>query len=321
MNADSNLPSRSRRDFISKLALAAAALPLTRGVSAAAEGSGRTLHVFSKPLQWLSYEDAAALIAECGFGGIDYTVRPEGHVLPERVEEDLPRAVEAARGADLKVEMITTRITGAQEEHTEKLLRTAAKLGVKYYRFGAWKYDSKAGVWQTLEQLRPVFQELAALNESLGLHGAIQNHAGAGVGSAVWDIHELLRDLDPRWIGMQYDIRHAVAEGSRSWPVGLKLLKPWVRCLDIKDFRWQQSPGKAVAENVPLGEGIVPFDEYFKLVRDLELSGPISVHFEYPPFERATEPLEGAEKRAQLAALMKKDRESLKQWMTKHRVA
>jgi sugar phosphate isomerase/epimerase len=317
----------TRRDFLSSLALAGAAAPLAGLVPSAwaaspAAGAGpRTVHVFSKPLHQFSLADTARMIAEAGYGGIDYTVRvPQGHVLPERVQEDLPRAVDAAHAAGLKVEMITTEITSAREPHAETVLRTAAKLGVKYYRLGVWNYDAKLGVTGTLEKLQPAVKELAALNASLGLHGAIQNHAGTRVGSALWDLYLLLRDIDPRWFGVQYDIRHATAEGGQSWPVALKLLAPWIKCTDAKDFKWEQAPGKAAIENVPVGDGVVNFDAYFKLVRELNIPGPISVHFEYPPFER-TPNMTTAEKRAKFPALMKKDLAVLKAAMAKNKVA
>jgi sugar phosphate isomerase/epimerase len=314
------------------MAMAGAALPLA-GVSAAraanakrSAGASRpigsnTMHVFSKPLQWLDYAGTAALVAEAGFGGVDYTVRPGGHVVPEKVQDDLPRAVEAARKAGLKVEMITTAITDPRDKHTEPLLRTAAKLGVKLYRFGNFKYDPALGVWESLQALKPVMKEFAALNRSLGLHGAIQNHAGVRVGGPIWDLHELVRDQDPQWLGVQYDIRHATVEGGQSWPLGLKLIAPWIKCIDLKDFVWQQSPGKATVENVPIGEGIVNFDAYFKLVRELNIAGPQSAHFEYPPFERAREPISEAEKRPVLLAAMKKDLAALQRVMAKYQLA
>src|SRR4051812_6683451 len=97
--------ARTRRDFISQLALASAALPLAQLASspvlAASTGSTgnaapsaptgpRTIHVFSKPLQMFSYDATAQLLAETGYTGIDYTVRRGGHVLPEKAAEDLP---------------------------------------------------------------------------------------------------------------------------------------------------------------------------------------------------------------------------------------
>lgn len=340
MNAQTSAGfSYTRRNFVSLLASAGAVLPLTAAVTEGAEGAGKkkkkatepaaagagasgaptVIHVFAKPLQWLTYDETAALIAECGFGGIDYAVRPAGHVVPEKVQEDLPRAVEAARKKGLKVEMITTAITSARDPFTEPLLKSAAKLGVKYYRLGSWKYDEKLGVMGSLQQHKAAVKELASLNQSLGMHGCFQNHSGTGVGGPVWDLYELVRDVDPRWIGVQYDIRHATAEGGVSWPLGLKLLAPWIRCIDVKDFKWIQASGKATIENVPLGEGIVNFDQYFKLLRELKVSGPMSLHLEYPPFERAK--VTEAEKRAQFPALMRKDLAALKGWMAKHQIA
>ena len=77
---------------------------------------------------------------------------------------------------------------------------------------------------------------------------------------------------------MQFDIRHAVAEAGQSWPLTLRLLAPWIKCTDLKDFRWEQSAGKAAIDNVPVGEGVVPYEAYFKLVRELKLTGPMSVN-------------------------------------------
>ena len=327
----------TRRNFVGLLAMTGAALPLLSTGARAQSGASKptpptppspatrtaspvVIHVFAKPLQWLSYEGTARLVAEAGFGGIDYAVRPAGHVLPEKVAEDLPRAIEAAHKAGVKVEMITTAVVSARDKHTEPLLRTAAKHGVKIYRFGNFSYDEKLGVMPSLQKLKPVVKELAALNQSLGLHGAFQNHAGTRVGSALWDLHELVRDVDPRWVGVQYDIRHATAEGGESWPLPLRLLAPWIRCTDIKDFKWEQAPGRATIENVPVGEGVVNFDRYFKLVHELAITGPISVHFEYPPFERSPQPLTEAQKRTLFLAAMKKDLAVLKGHLAKHQL-
>lgn len=317
----------SRRDFVASLAGVAAAsasglMPRALAAAAAPASAAPTvIHVFSKPLQWLSYDETAALIAEAGCGGIDFGVRPGGHVPPEKVKEDLPRAVAAARKAGLRVDMITTAITDAAAPHTENVLRTAADLGIKHYRLGYLDYDLKAGVAASLQKHKAQLRSLADLNAKLGIHGAYQNHSGTRVGGPVWDLHELVRDFDPAALGVQYDVRHATVEGGESWPLGLRLLRPWIRCTDIKDFRWQQSPGKLVVEDVPMGEGVVNFDLYFKLVRELNLTGPMSLHFEYPPFERLKEPMPPAQKRTAFAAAMKKDVAVLKDRMARQGVA
>jgi L-ribulose-5-phosphate 3-epimerase len=320
--------SFSRREFLTTCATAAVAAPLvlpaqtkaklgdTSQPSLPVEPPG-AIHVFSKPLQWLDYRETAALIAEAGFGGIDYTVRSGGHIRPEHVEEDLPRAVEAAHAAGLKVEMISTEIVNLQAPHARKTIECAARLGIKVYRLGAMRYDLKKSVLATLNALKPAMRELAAFNESQGIHGAIQNHSGNyRVGAALWDLFELVREHDPRWLGCQYDIRHATVIGAQSWPVTLELLHPWIRSTDLKDFRWIQEPGKQTIENVPLGEGIVDFPQYFTRVRELQIGGPSSVHLEYPPFEHGPD-VPPAEKRALFLAAMQKDAATLNRYLIK----
>jgi L-ribulose-5-phosphate 3-epimerase len=331
--------SPTRRDFLSRLALAGAALPLAAlaaetenappaagssrapAMAGTATADSRTIHVFAKPLQSLSYAETADLLADCGYGGIDFAVRPGGHVLPEKVAEDLPRAIEAAHKRGLKVEMITTAIVSAQDKFTEPLLKIAAANGVKFYRLGGLSYDPKLGVIESLDRHHAALAELAQLNQSLGLHGAYQNHSGTRVGSPLWDLRYLVRDLDAQWIGVQYDIRHATTEGGQSWPIALRLLAPWIKCTDVKDFRWAQSPGKATVEGMPLGDGIVPLDAYFKEVRTLGIGGPISVHLEYPPFEKGPKFATAGEMRAAFAAALKKDLEVLRGLMAKHQLA
>ncbi|MEY4939691.1 MAG: hypothetical protein RIQ93_1426 [Verrucomicrobiota bacterium] len=331
MNTNHHVPVAStRRQFVGRLALAGAVLPLTGLVSPAAQKSppvaeaanpGPTcLHVFAKAMQWLSYADTAAMIADAGYGGIDYTVRPGGHVLPERVEEDLPRAVDAAHRAGLKVELITTGINQL-DKHAETTVRTAAKLGIRYYRFGNFDYDLRLGVWESLQRLKPVLKDIAALNQAHSIHGAFQNHSGLRIGAGVWDLHELLRDHDPRWMGCEYDICHASVEAGLSWSVPLRLLAPWIRCSNLKDFKWTQVGNKPAPDFVPLGDGVVEFDRYFKLVRELRIGGPISVHLEYPPFERARPLPSAAEKLRQFPPAMRKDLAVLRQLMAKHQMS
>lgn len=58
------------------------------------------IHIFSKHLQFLNYQDMAEAAAEIGFDGVDLAVRPGGHVVPEKVGNDLPKAVKALEKVD-----------------------------------------------------------------------------------------------------------------------------------------------------------------------------------------------------------------------------
>src|SRR5437762_12000722 len=92
------------------------------------------IHIFSKHLQFLNYQDMAEAVAEMGFDGIDLTVRPDGHVLPQNVESDLPKAMEAMRKVGLAPLLMTTAIQDANNNTDKRVLEVAVKLGIKYYR-------------------------------------------------------------------------------------------------------------------------------------------------------------------------------------------
>jgi sugar phosphate isomerase/epimerase len=275
----------SRRGFLRGVAGAAAGVSISgaRKPVSAAEGTRMRIHLFSKHLQWLDYAGMAETAAALGFDGLDLTVRPKGHVEPERVEEDLPKAVAAIAKAGLKFEMMVTGITDPRDRHTGPILQTASKLGCRYYRTGALYYDRRKGIPEQLAALKPIFRDLAALNQQYGLHGAYQNHAGSrNVGAPVWDIWHLVRDLDPRWMGCQFDIRHATVEGGTVWPIHFRLIAPHVRTIIAKDFQWKKGEKGWRTENCPLGQGMVDFSTYFTMVKEAGIPGPISVHVEYP---------------------------------------
>lgn len=307
----------TRGEFMTMMAAAGIGLPAAGLVGISknprpVKGGQLPLCIFSKHLQFLDYDAMAETAAEAGFDGVDLTVRPGGHVLPENVERDLPRAVEAVRKAGLEVYMMTTRITDPRDQYTEPILKTASELGIGYYRMGYLKYNEELGVARTLESYQPQLRELAALNQEYGLHGAYQNHSGVRVGGPVWDVWLLIKDLDPHWMGCQYDIRHAVAEGGTSWPLGLKLLGSHIRITAIKDFYWAKMDGAWEIRNCPLGEGMVDFKAYFEMVKELRIEGPVSMHFEYPMPAGSEEKLSLEQRRQKTVAVMQKDLETLR---------
>lgn len=240
------------------------------------------ISIFSKHLQWLGYSDMADKAAELGFDGVDLTVRPGGHVLPERVTQDLPRAVKAVKDAGLDVPMISTAITDADEEYTDAILRTAGELGIQNYRLGWIPYNNKISIPENLELFKEKLNRLALLNKQYQIKADYQNHSDTSFGASVWDLWLVLKDIDNEWIGCQYDIRHATVEGANSWPLGLELISPFIGTMDIKDFHWVKNEDGWQIKNVPLGEGMVDFKLFFKLLKQFSVRTPLSVHYEYP---------------------------------------
>lgn len=279
------------------------------GVAAAAPGR-MEFCVFSKHLQFLNWGEMAAAAKEVGFDGVDLTVRKGGHVVPERVADDLPKAAEAIRAAGSKLTMITTDIADMTTPHAEPVLRAAAKLGLTHYRWDGYKYKDGVGLPEQLNALIPRVKELAAFNKQLGLCAMYHTHSGPGrVGASQWDLWMLLRDVDRRYISYNFDIAHATIEGGLGgWLHSTRLALPHMGGIALKDFLWGRGAnGKWRVDWCPIGEGMVQTVEFLRMAKAGGFSGPVQVHYEYD--------LGGADKgatkitisKAQVLAAMKKD--------------
>ncbi|WP_419699327.1 sugar phosphate isomerase/epimerase family protein [Mucilaginibacter sp. NFX135] len=272
--------------------------------------------IFSKHLHWLNYTDMAALAAEIGFDGVDLTVRPDGHVLPENVTADLPKAVAAVERAGLKVYSIVTNIKQPDEKYAADILKTASALGIKYYRTAWFNYDKALSIPANLQAISKQFAGLAALNKQYGMHGAYQNHSGDLFGASVWDLWLALKDLDPASIGCQYDIRHATTEGADTWATSIQPLVPFIKTTNIKDFYWEKKNGKWQVKSVPLGEGMVNFKKYFEVIKQQGIGGPLSLHCEYDALGGAQD---GAKQiiisKQQFTSVVQKDLSTLRGWL------
>lgn len=331
--------SSSRRRFLGSVAGAGimAGLPGLRTAGSVPNKPRVQTCYFSKHLQWLGWEQMAETAADLGFDGIDLTVREGGHVLPERVKEDLPKVASIVRKAGLDIPMITAGIEDIHSPHAEDILRTASEVGIQRYRWGwfSWsdtvqlpdmsRFHASPGrpsrllidVPGRLAELKKRVAQLADMNRTYNVCAMYHNHSGSMVGASVWDLWILIKDFDPRWVSSNFDIGHATVEGGLGgWVNSTRLLAPFIRGTAIKDFKWEKNArGEWEPQWCPLGEGMVNFPAYFAMLKQADFSGPVQLHSEYP--------LGGAENgattltldKSTVLATIRKDLTTLKGWM------
>lgn len=266
----------SRRDFLKS----ASAFAATSALPAAANGFNGTFCFFSKHLPMLDWQSLAKAVKKLGLGGVDLTVRPGGHVLPERAAEDLPKAVAAIRGEGLAVPMITTGLTSGSDATAKPILLTAGKLAIPYFKPGYYKYQF-ADVRKELEKFGQDFRSLIEVGKQSGVQCGFHNHEGY-LGAPLWDAATVIDQLDPKWAGYYFDVRHAVVEGGGAgWKIAFNLIAPRLKMIAVKDSYWEKTSKGWRQVNCPLGEGQVDWKAYCKLLRQANFHGPISLHLEY----------------------------------------
>jgi sugar phosphate isomerase/epimerase len=305
-------PELTRRQMIA--GLAAAAVPL-----AAAEPAKPEINAFSKHFQWTDVKEMSEICAGIGYQAIDLTVRPGGHVLPERAADDLPKAAEAIRKAGLKLGMITSDIVDVTTPHAATVLKTLAALGVRHYRWGGFRYKETPSIPDQLAEFKPKVKDLAALNRDLKVTAMYHTHSGVNqVGASMWDLYYLLSGFEATAVSANYDIGHATVEGGYGgWIHSSRLLMPYMQGVAVKDFKWKQNAkGQWVPGWCALGQGMVNFKQFFSMLKAAKFAGPVQLHMEY-------DELGGADKgsktftipRQQLLSIYKRDIDTLKRML------
>ena len=291
----------SRRRFIRSALGAASVAPAVR-LSAARPSP--PIIAFSKPFQHLGHEDCADFVADVGWDGIECPVRPKGQVEPERAADELPALVEALKRRGKAVLIGTTNITSVDTPHAERVLRALAAAGVRRYRMGYWKYSDRTPMERQFSEIRAQLKDLVEMSAGLGLQGGYQNHSGRQyVGAPVWDLHQLLQGVDPRSLGIIFDIGHATVEGGYSWPIEARLARPRLTAVYVKDFTWGRTEKGWKARWCPLGQGMVDRRFFEPLLKE-GYAGPVSQHHEYE-----TDSPEA------MRRLMREDLKTLKGWL------
>ncbi|MGE5406102.1 MAG: sugar phosphate isomerase/epimerase family protein, partial [Methanosarcina sp.] len=302
---------QNRREFISTMAAAGAAIPFAMNTNIMPSNQPDKkypVRLFSKPIDSYDFTFMCEVATKSGIGGFDLTVRKGGKVEPANVETDLPKLVEQAKKHNLAIDMMVTDILSVSDPFTERVLKAGSAAGIKYYRYSWASYENNADIMETIKKYHDELKNVTELNRKYKIHGGYQNHVGARLGAPVWDLYELLRDLPAEYCGSQYDVRHAMVEGANTWMLGMKLISNKIKTLAIKDFTWKSENGKQPqAVTVPMGEGMVNWDTYFKNVKSLKIEGPLTIHVEYPLLEKGEEKLSLDRQQEIIVRKIKKD--------------
>ena len=270
------------------------------------------INFFTKPLDKYGNDFMIDTLKMGGVDGLDLTVRPKGSVLPEKVAEDLPVVAEMAKNNGLFLEMMVSNITSDKTPYAKNVLKIAAQHGIKHYRMGYFRYNDDEKAKETIAHAQTQIQSLIEINAQYGIQGGYQNHTGNYFGAPLWDLIGVLEKVASPWISSQFDIYHAYSEGYRSWEVGMEIMASKIGSLAIKDFTWEINNGQAKIKKVPLGQGVVDLDGFFKNIKNMNITAPITLHIEYPLLEKYEENLSLIEKQKIIVGKIQNDVQFIK---------
>lgn len=246
--------SISRRGFVAGLAAAAAVQP--KAGAAPRARTGPVLCLDTRLLPDVDYSQLGTFLNGLGLDGCDLSVEAGGTVLPEQSPVDLVRAIEVISGEGFEVPVITTSFFSILEPWARNVLGLSGRSGVTYFRTGYSRFPERVA---------------ARRNEIAGL---MSYGRAAEIGMAVpYPAGEaVIRDLNPEWIGYDFD----TTQGS----VEAVLPRLWI--VRLRDAR--KDGNRVVA--CPLGEGAVDWAAFFGALARARFSGPLTLTLSYTAADR-----------------------------------
>jgi len=280
----------TRRGFIGATALAGASLTAASGFAQqAAEKDGgpksgvtrgpRTTPIvcgFSGNLAKIPYPELGLIAQQIGYDAVDLTVMEGGHVNPHITNVDLVRAIESVRGAGLEVPMITTTLTSLRDNTAYPILVIAGHTDVHLFRTGYWPWANGSNPQRRLLEVRNDILQLAQVGRQYQIAAMLPNKAGGFVGEAVWDMQTIVADTDPASAGYFFD-----PSQTQAWEIPLRVALPRLKGVAVQDFYWAKTGGKWAMKMCPLGEGMVDWTLFFRILAEAHFTGPLSIHFDY----------------------------------------
>jgi sugar phosphate isomerase/epimerase len=244
--------------------------------------------LFTDNLADLTVAAAAAGVRKAGFDGLDLTLRPGGHVLPENAEMGLAEAKRAADEAGAPILMVSTAVTSADSPHAEAVFAAAAHYGVRRLKLGYWDYRPFGTLARQIEAARRQLDGVIQLGRKYRVLPCLHCHSGRQLTASGPLLYLLLKDIPPEDAGAYVDPMHMTIEGGvAGWEMGLDLLAPWVALVGIKNFRWlatardEKGQQRYRWEYTPLADGQAPLPEFLGYLRQLRYDGIVSLHSEY----------------------------------------
>lgn len=242
--------------------------------------------LFTKVFHGLDLQEAGAIIKTLEFDGVDLLVRPGHQLEPDRAGT-IPAAVRRLETLSLDVPMITTDLSDPAAYPADRVLGNCAEAGVRLIRLGYWHYNAARGYTAVFEEARHHLDLLERLAGTYGVCLALQLHGGTIHSSAALAVR-LLEGHDPAHIAAYPDPgNQAVQDGREAWRLSFDLLRPWLRCVGVKNGGWFPSHIGSTGQRgwqadwLGIADGMVPWDEIVSYLAEISYGGLLSFHSHY----------------------------------------
>ena len=169
--------------------------------------------LFTDNLSDLDIDQVCEEVKKHGFDGIDITLRPGGHVVPENVEMGLSRAYQVATRAGIEILMASTAITGVDSPNARNIIKSCGHYGVRQIKLGYWRYHPFGTLIKQIDAARRKLEKVIRLTSHYRIQPCVHVHSGDILANGGAILYLILKEFDPNTVGAYVDPMHMTVEG------------------------------------------------------------------------------------------------------------
>lgn len=252
--------------------------------------------LFSLVLPECNPAEAAKLIKEAGYEGVEWRCAPQPDPLPpipnlwgsNRTTLDTKKWKTAAvehgkitRDHGLEFSNLATYCSAVDLDSVKVAIEIAKILGCPRFRITVPSYDGKTPYGEMFRRARQAYEKCAELCAANGVQGLLELHMGNIAPSASM-AHRLLDGLPPGAVGAIHDPGNMVVEGYENWKMGCELLGPYLAFSHAKNSRLrvagttESGAVRWAYEPCEMNAGFVDWTAVFKAYRSVGYDGWVS---------------------------------------------
>ncbi len=244
------------------------------------------LGVYSLVTPDCDIEEAAALVADVGYTGIEWTLdytnalwdgESNWHIDTGNLAETAERARRAADEHGLTTVALGSRCGCFDPDRVRVALEAARLAGALGVRVHAPGYDGSTHHDELLRRGRDAFAALEEDARAAGVKVWVEIHNGLICPSAS-AMRRLLDGFDPAWIGAIFDPGNMLREGMENWRMAVQMLGPYLQHVHAKDGGWfRRDDGEWECRNMPFPDGMVNWPQVIEALGSVGYEGFLDI--------------------------------------------
>jgi sugar phosphate isomerase/epimerase len=252
------------------------------------------MNLCTSTLAGFDFHEAIEITRASGCSGIELRVADTYHKSLRELSDNGPVVAREVADAGLRLAVLNSYIPIEDEPHTDALIAAAGAMGVAQVRVvlpraaraavasqanikeGIPSYYSHLQPNELLDRLKLALVHLESRARTAGVQVLLELHWGT-VMSSFSSAYLLVRELDPRFIGITFDPANMIVEGKEDWEYGLSLICDYIANVHVKNVSWKLTDEGWTWEWSEMHQGMLDWPHLIFLIRQTGYRGHCAI--------------------------------------------